>query len=149
MPKDETMIRQLEPEDRHGWERLWHGYLHFYRAEVTSEDTAVAFERLTAGHDGLCGLVAVHEGGEPVGFAHLVFHPSTWSARNYCYLEDLYVDPSRRGMGTARDLIEAVYAEADRRGASRTYWATQEFNGPARSLYDVVAHRTSFVIYER
>jgi hypothetical protein len=42
-----------------------------------------------------------------------------------------------------------VYEEADRRGAARTYWETQEFNSAARSLYDQVAHRTSFIIYER
>jgi len=143
------MIRQLEQDDREGWERLWRGYLGFYRAEVTDDDTTVAFDRLTTGRDGLYGLVALGDDGEPVGFAHLVFHPSTWSARSYCYLEDLYVDPSQRGTGTARHLIEAVYDEADRRGASRTYWETQEFNSPARSLYDVVAHRTSFIIYER
>jgi GNAT superfamily N-acetyltransferase len=59
------------------------------------------------------------------------------------------VAPAARGPGAARALIEAVYAEADRRGADRTYWETQEFNGPARSLYDVMAHRTSFIIYER
>jgi GNAT superfamily N-acetyltransferase len=143
------MIRQLEPGDRSGWERLWKGYIHFYRGEVTEEDTAVAFDRLTAGKDGMRGLLAVGDAGEAVGFAHLVFHPSTWSAKSYCYLEDLYVDPSQRGTGTARLLIEAVYGEADRRGASRTYWETQEFNSQARSLYDVVAHRTSFIIYER
>ena len=95
------------------------------------------------------GLVALADGRRPVGFAHIVFHPSTWSKDSYCYLEDLYVDPTYRGTGTARQLIEAVYAEADRRGAVRTYWETQEFNSPARSLYDVVAHRTSFIIYER
>jgi GNAT superfamily N-acetyltransferase len=147
--EEETMIRQLEAHDRSGWDRLWRGYLHFYRGEVTDEDTAIAFDRLTTGKDGLYGLVAVGDDGNPVGFAHLVFHPSTWSARNYCYLEDLYVDPSERGSGTARLLIEAAYAEADRRGAGRTYWETQEFNSPARSLYDVVAHRTSFIVYER
>jgi GNAT superfamily N-acetyltransferase len=143
------MIRQLEAEDRDGWQKLWQGYLHFYRGEVSDDDTAVTFDRLTTRRDGLCGLVAVGDAGGPVGFAHLVFHPSTWSAGSYCYLEDLYVDPSQRGTGTARQLIEAVFAEADRRGATRTYWATQEFNSPARSLYDVIGHRTSFIIYER
>jgi len=143
------MIRRLEPADRQAWLHLWHGYLHFYRGVVTAEVTEATFDRLCSGRDGLLGLVAVPDGRGPVGFEHLVFHPSTWSQDPYCYLEDLYVDPTDRGTGTARQLVEAVYAEADRRGASRTYWETQEFNSPARSLYDVVAHRTSFIIYER
>lgn len=143
------MIRQLEHEDRPPWLALWEGYLHFYRGEVPAAVTEVTFDRLCTGRDGMLGLVAANDDGSLVGFAHLVFHPSTWSKDSYCYLEDLYVDPSCRGTGVARQLIEAVYAEADRRGASRTYWETQEFNSPARSLYDVVAHRTSFIIYER
>jgi GNAT superfamily N-acetyltransferase len=143
------MIRQLEVGDREGWQRLWRGYLHFYRGDVPDEVTSTTFTRLCEASGGLLGLVAVEDGGDPAGFAHLVFHPSTWSGTTYCYLEDLYVDPRHRGTGTARQLIEAVYEQADWRGASRTYWATQEFNSPARSLYDVVARRTSFIIYER
>lgn len=143
------MIRQLEAGDRQGWEQLWAGYLDFYRGDVAPEVTAQTFARLCNGSDGFFGLIALSNEGVPVGFAHLVFHPSTWSAGLYCYLEDLFVARSERGSGTGGALIEAVYAEADRRGATRVYWETQEFNSPARSLYDLVAHRTSFIIYER
>jgi GNAT superfamily N-acetyltransferase len=144
-------VRPLGADDFDGWSALWRAYLHFYRSEgeVPAEVSADTFDRLVTGRDGLAGRVAVAESGELVGFAHLVFHPSTWSTSTYCYLEDLYVAPVARGSGAARALIEAVYQEADARGADRTYWETQEFNSPARSLYDKVAHRTSFVIYER
>jgi len=143
------MIRALAEADFSEWDQLWQAYLRFYRAEVSSEVTAATFRRLCGQADGLTGLVATDERGALIGLAHLVFHPSTWSADPYCYLEDLYVAPAARGTGTARELLEAVFAEAGRRGAARTYWETQEFNGPARSLYDQVAHRTSVVIYER
>jgi GNAT superfamily N-acetyltransferase len=143
------MIRALAPADFAAWERLWLAYLRFYRAEVTGAVTAATFRRLCEQTDGMIGLVASDEQGEVVGLAHLVFHPSTWSGDPYCYLEDLFVAPAARGTGTARQLLEAAFAEADKRGATRTYWETQEFNAPARSLYDQVAHRTSFVIYER
>jgi GNAT superfamily N-acetyltransferase len=143
------MIRALEEADFESWQQLWLAYLRFYRAEVSPEVTAATFRRLTGTTDGLAGFVAEDESGELTGIAHLVFHPSTWSTEPYCYLEDLYVSPAARGTGTARDLLDAVFAEAERRGAARTYWETQEFNGPARTLYDQVAHRTSFVVYER
>jgi GNAT superfamily N-acetyltransferase len=99
----------------------------------------------------MTGLVAEDPAGTGrlAGLAHLVFHPSTWASQPYCYLEDLFVAPPARGSGLSRQLIDAVYAEADRRGAARVYWETQEYNGAARSLYDLVAHRTSFVVYER
>ncbi|HEU0317849.1 MAG TPA: GNAT family N-acetyltransferase, partial [Solirubrobacteraceae bacterium] len=67
----------------------------------------------------------------------------------YCYLEDLFVARAARGGGAGRALIEAVYAAADARGADRVYWHTQEFNAPARSLYDTVGRRTSFIVYTR
>jgi GNAT superfamily N-acetyltransferase len=132
------VIRKLAAGDFGSWKPLWQAYLRFYRGEVSAEVTGTTFRRLCDGLDGMTGLVA-----------HLVFHPSTWSDGPYCYLEDLYVSPASRGTGLSRELLDAVFAEASHRGATRTYWETQEYNGAARSLYDQVAHRTSFVVYER
>ena len=142
------MIRPVQARDRERWGVLWDGYLDFYRAGLPDAVTAYTFDRLCASADGLFGYVA-ESGEELTGLVHAVVHPSTWSASGYCYLEDLYVDRAARGGGVAKALIEAVAAEAAVRGADRVYWHTQEFNGPARSLYDQVAHRTSFVVYQR
>jgi GNAT superfamily N-acetyltransferase len=141
-------VRPLEPRDFDAWLPLWDGYNSFYRNEVTAEVTENTFRRLHEGADGFFGLVAEHDGGL-VGLAHAIFHPSTWTTRTYCYLEDLFVARTHRGSGAARALIEALYAEADRRGADSVYWHTQSYNAPARSLYDQVAKSTSFVVYER
>ena len=141
-------VRPLEPRDFDAWLPLWDGYNSFYRNEVTAEVTENTFRRLHEVVDGLFGLVAEHDGGL-VGFAHAIFHPSTWTTRSYCYLEDLFVSRAHRGSGAARALIEGIYAEADRRGADSVYWHTQSYNAPARSLYDQVARPTSFVVYER
>ena len=145
---DPVRVRRLREEDADGWRVLWSGYLAFYRADLTDEVTESTFRRLRDGEGGLVGLVAVDVDERPLGLAHLVFHGTTWSEADYCYLEDLYVDPSRRGGGVARALFAAVYAEARRHGADRVYWHTQEYNAPARSLYDTVGQPTSFVMYE-
>jgi GNAT superfamily N-acetyltransferase len=141
-------VRPLQARDFDAWHLLWDGYNSFYRHEVTAEVTEDTFRRLHEGADGFFGLVAEHEGGL-VGLAHAIFHPSTWTTRTYCYLEDLFVAGPHRGSGAARALIEALYAEADRRGADSVYWHTQSYNAPARSLYDQVAKSTSYVVYER
>ena len=141
-------VRPLEPRDFEAWLGLWNGYNSFYRNEVAAEVTETTFRRLHEGADGFFGLVAEHDGGL-VGLAHAIFHPSTWTTRTYCYLEDLFVAGPHRGSGAARALIEALYAEADRRGADSVYWHTQSYNAPARSLYDQVAKSTSYVVYER
>jgi GNAT superfamily N-acetyltransferase len=96
----------------------------------------------------ITGLLAEQD-GTVIGFAHILFHPSTWSHAPSCYLEDLFVAKSARGTGAATALIEAAAAAARARGADRFYWHTQEFNAPARSLYDTLADRTSFIVYRK
>lgn len=141
-------VRPLRPDDRSAWDPLWEGYLRFYRATLTVAQTDHAFDRLANGRDGMFGLVAEQE-QRLLGFAHVITHPSTWSLTGYAYLEDLYVSSDGRGTGAGQQLIEAVYAAADERGLDNVYWHTQEYNGAARSLYDRVGQRTSFVVYER
>jgi GNAT superfamily N-acetyltransferase len=141
-------VRPLRDDDFGRWRALWDGYLSFYRADVPDEVTELTFRRLCNREDGMLGLVAVDADDQPIGLAHLVFHPATWSASGYCYLEDLYVDRSRRGGQVAQAIFSAVYAHARDRQVKRVYWNTQQFNGPARSLYDTVGRLTSFVVYE-
>ncbi|CAN5532619.1 MAG: GNAT family N-acetyltransferase [Rubrobacter sp.] len=144
-----TTVRPIRDADRDTWLPLWRGYNDFYRNEPAEEVTQATFRRLCDGSDGFFGLVAEDDDGGLLGLAHAVFHPATWTTETYCYLEDLFVSRDGRGSGAGRLLIEGVYAEADRRGADRVYWHTQQYNAPARSLYDAVGHATSFVVYKR
>lgn len=143
-------VRRLELKDRPSWERLFRGYISFYKATLTDAQVALTWDRLLTGApDFHIALVAVDKADQPVGLAHVLFHRSTWSPTHYCYLEDLFVDPAVRGSGIGRALIEATYREADARGCTRTYWATDEHNTTARRLYDQVAAKSPFVQYRR
>jgi GNAT superfamily N-acetyltransferase len=143
-------IRRLGPTDRTGWEPLFQGYLTFYESSLTSDVIDETWQCLLSDdpqyHVGLC---AVDADGRLIGIAHILFHRSTWSKTHYCYLEDLFVMPQIRAKGVGRQLIEAVYAEADARECTRTYWATQEFNYRARGLYDQLATKSPFLQYRR
>jgi GNAT superfamily N-acetyltransferase len=141
-------VRALTDDDYPQWLGLWAGYLRFYRERLPEEITQTTFDRLVDPSNELKALVAESE-GQLIGFAHYLFHPSTWSLSGYCYLEDLFVDPTVRGQGAGRALIKAVYEAADAGGASKVYWLTQEFNADARALYDTLGHRTSSIKYER
>jgi GNAT superfamily N-acetyltransferase len=143
-----TTVRPLTPADRADWEPLWAGYLRFYRAEPTPAWSERTFTALTGGDERMAGLLAVDSAGRAVGLAHLVFHASTWSSQDSCYLNDLFVAPDTRGSGAGKALIEATYTTAAAHGADTVYWHTQEFNFAARSLYDTVAALTSFRVYE-
>lgn len=149
-PTSAVAVRRLEARDRAEWEALFRGYIAFYQASIADPVIETTFERLVSDAPGThTGLLAVDASDRPIGLAHLLLHRSTWSATWYCYLEDLFVDPGRRGSGAGRALIDAVYRHADAAGATRTYWATQEFNATARALYDQVANKAPFVQYRR
>ncbi len=143
-------VRRLEAKDKTAWTALFKGYIAFYKAAVAEDVIEMTWARLMAGEpDFHSAFVAEDAAGKVVGLAHVLFHCSTWSPTNYCYLEDLFVDPAVRAKGAGRHLIEAVYAEADRRKCTRTYWTTQEFNYRARGLYDQMATKSPFVQYRR
>jgi GNAT superfamily N-acetyltransferase len=142
------VIRQLEKDDWDHWQPLWGAYLEFYRATLSEGTTRSTFDRLTRGADDMFGLLAVDADGQGSGVAHCVVHPTTWSWRPSCYLEDLFVSPAARGTDLGRRLLEEAKRMSVARGAARLYWHTQEYNGRARSLYDQVARPTSFIVYE-
>lgn len=147
MERDVT-IRRFAGDDRAAWEALWQGYNTFYERSVEPRVTERLWTRLVEGGGEPFGFAA-EAGGKVVGLAHyfFVFSTSDWNPR--CYMQDLFADPEIRGRGVGRALIEAVYAEADRRDAAQTYWLTQDFNETARRLYDRLARATPFIKYQR
>lgn len=146
---DAITIRQLTPADEPGWRALWTAYLEFYEATVPEKVYQTTFARLLSDdHPDQNALLAC-QGGTPVGLVHYIYHAHNWRMDQVCYLQDLYADPSVRGTGVGRALIEAVYAAADADGRPSVYWMTQHFNITARHLYDRIATLTPFVKYAR
>lgn len=144
-----AIIRPLAAADEAEWRGLWRDYLTFYQTEKPEPVYQTTFARLLS-HDPteFRGLVA--EGnGRLVGLVHYLFLRNTWSVQNTCYLQDLYADPSVRGLGIGRALIEAVYAKADLADSAGVYWFTADDNQTARRLYDRIAAKTAFVRYRR
>lgn len=142
-------IRPLMATDRPEWGRLWQGYLEFYETELPDDIYDVTFARnLDANRTQQRCLVA-DQNGRLVGLVHYIFHPHNWRAEDVCYLQDLYADPTVRGQGIGRALIQAVYKAADDAGCPSVYWMTQEFNYLGRILYDKVGLKTPFIKYTR
>jgi GNAT superfamily N-acetyltransferase len=142
------LIRAVGEDEREAWNPLWAGYLTFYKTTLAQEISDTAWERF---HDPGEPLFALggYVDGRLMGFAHYLFHRSTWARNRYCYLEDLFVADSARRLGLGRALIEEVYRKADSAGASRVYWLTQSNNTQARALYDKVADNLGFIQYRK
>jgi GNAT superfamily N-acetyltransferase len=139
-------IRPVGKDARAAWEPLWKGYLTFYKATLPPDQNDLTWERL---HDPAepMHLLGAYVDGTLQGIVHYLFHRSTWTDGNYCYLQDLFVAEGGRNHGLGGALIEAVYKAAREKGASRVYWLTHETNATARSLYDKVADRPGFIQY--
>ena len=81
--------------------------------------------------------------GEPVALANCFATLSTFAARPVVNVHDLAVLEGHRGRGLGRGLLEAVEAEARRRGAVRITLEVLENNRAARAAYE----RFGFVEY--
>jgi GNAT superfamily N-acetyltransferase len=139
-------VRPLKAEDKSRWLELWNGYLTFYETSLSDEQTELTWKRLMDSNYGVFGLMAEKDGAM-VGITHFMFRPSTWAPKDYCYLEDLFVDPTVRGSGAGRALISRVIELAKEHGAGRVYWTTKENNAQARILYDSFIKVSEFVQY--
>jgi GNAT superfamily N-acetyltransferase len=139
------IVRPLRPADREQWQPLWDGYNRFYERVLPREVTEVTWARFFAPDEPVFAAVAERD-GDVVGLVHYLYHRSTTTIENVCYLQDLFTAPVARGMGVGRALVEHVYDEARTAGLSRVYWQTHEAN-PARKLYDQVAELSPFRRY--
>ena len=141
-----VIIRPLRTSDREAWAGLWPDYLTFYGSAVEASVYDTTFARLLGTDPADFSCFVAEMEGRLVGLTHYLFHRHCWKIDNVCYLQDLFADPSVRGQGIGRKLIEAVY---DAAGHASVYWLTQDDNLTAQQLYDRIAVRTNFIKYQR
>ena len=141
-------IRLATPADHLAWLELWRGYQAFYRVDIDPATTAMTWQRLLDEGEPMWCAVAEIE-GKLAGIVHYLTHRSTWTTGDYCYLQDLFVDPGLRAQGIGRTLIHHVYERAAAMDCSRVWWLTHETNTDAMKLYDRVADRSGFVQYRK
>ncbi|MBT5074400.1 MAG: GNAT family N-acetyltransferase [Kordiimonadaceae bacterium] len=141
-------IKALNENEYDAWYPLWQGYLTFYEASLPDEIAVNNWQRFHDPDQPVFALGA-YEDGKLIGFVHYIYHRTNWAINDTCYLQDLYADPTVRGSGVGRALIEAVYAAAKEAGSPDVYWITQDHNETARKLYDRIAGLSGFVHYEK
>jgi GNAT superfamily N-acetyltransferase len=144
-------IRSLAPNDRQEWEMLWSGYQDHYETSLPKEVTDFLWQKISEQivDPNVFGIAAVDdETGQLLGICHYLFHASTWSITPYCYLEDLFTTHEARGHGVGRALIQRVVDEAAKQHSPKVYWQTHETNAVAQVLYNRVANRTGFMVYD-
>jgi GNAT superfamily N-acetyltransferase len=146
--RGEVTVRPLVGQDRAVWNGLWKGYLDFYETSLAAAQYDLTFGRFLDPAEPMFAYLA-ESGGRARGLVHIILHRSGWLDRPTCYLQDLFVEPSERGTGMGRALIEHVYDVVKTAGGERVYWLTHESNAAARKLYDHLADNTGFIQYAK
>ena len=98
--KPQIDVRPLRPDEREAWEPLWSAYLAFYETAVTADVTETTWRRLHDPAEPMHVLGAFID-GRLVGIVHYLFHRTTWTIGDYCYLQDLFTSPEARGRAPA------------------------------------------------
>ncbi|KQN65463.1 GNAT family acetyltransferase [Serratia sp. Leaf51] len=147
--KDESLkivVAPVEETDYSRWLPYWLSYQAFYEVQLSEYITNETWKRFLNPDEEIYYAVA-KKGQEILGFVHYVFHGSTWSVNEFCYLEDLFVAENTRGKNIGKHLIEYVKQKASEKQCARLYWHTQEKNVTAQRLYDRVAEKPGVIEY--
>lgn len=139
-------FRLVKDNEKDQWFPLWQDYLIFYKTELADEITDLTWNRFLD-KDNPLFCMGAYKQGKMIGFLTYLFHHSTWSKEDYCYLEDLFINPAHRGQNIAKKLIETVYQTAQNKGCRKFYWLTHNTNKAAQRLYDKMAEQSGFIQY--
>ena len=147
------LVRPVREDEFEAWSALFRGYADFYRWPTSDEHQRRIWgwihdrrtvEALVAAPLDATGA----ETGPPLGLAHLREWVRPLRGVVCGYLDDLFVAPETRGQGA----VEALFAEIDRVARARDWaivrWTTADDNYRARSVYDRVATRTTWITYD-
>ena len=126
-PDDVTAIHALMRELAE-YEKLTHLFV------ATPDDVRDA---LFGPHPAAECLVAERAAGI-VGYALFFHNYSTFLGRRGLYLEDLYVQPSQRGLGLGKALLQQIAGVARERGCARFEWTVLDWNAPSIAFYQSI-----------
>jgi GNAT superfamily N-acetyltransferase len=86
-------------------------------------------------------VVLAEDGAEAVGFALFFHNFSTFLGQPGIYLEDLFVDPEKRGHGVGRMLLAHLAQLAVERDCGRLEWSVLNWNRDAIGFYEKLGAR--------
>jgi len=131
--RPDEAIRRAGVEDAQPAARLLHDFNTEFSTPTPGAAALAGRLRVLLGADAATVVLA---GEPPCGIAVLRLRPALWAEGLDAYLEELYVEPGRRGAGIGRALFSAAIEAARDAGATRMEIGTSEADTAARALYE-------------
>lgn len=149
MQSKSISVRPARQSDKEGWQKLYYGYAKFYKVDMNQQilDTLWGWIH-DPEHETQCLLAFIEDEDAPSGLAHISRMCSPLRGTNIGYLNDLFVDPERRGNRIGETLFEALEDHAKSNGWPFIRWVTADDNYRARGLYDKLSTKTMWNTYQ-
>ena len=141
------MIRNIEIKDKEQWKKLYHGYADFYQVTISEQILETIWDWLNDTNHDLNALVYEID-NSIVALAHYRRMPSPLRGKYIGFLDDLYVEPQFRGKKIGEKIIKKLNDISKERNWGLIRWITRNDNHNAKSLYDKVAKKSTWEVYE-
>jgi len=141
------MIREIKPTDKEQWENLYKGYAKFYKVEMNKTILKTVWNWIHDKNHEVEGIV-YEVNNKIIGLAHYRKMPRPLRGQEIGFLDDLYVDPDYRRKGIGEKFLNYLKELSKSRGWNLIRWLTHDDNIKAKTLYDRVAAKTNWDLYE-
>jgi ribosomal protein S18 acetylase RimI-like enzyme len=142
-----NLIREIQLKDKKQWQELYRGYADFYKVEMNEQIIQTVWNWLHDESHEVSGLVYEVD-DNIVGFAHYRRMPRPLTGKDIGFLDDLFVEPKYRGQKIGEKILNELKKISNSKGWNLIRWITRDDNLRAKNLYDRVAQKTSWDLYE-
>ena len=142
-----NLIRVVQIKDKTQWQQLYKSYAEFYKVKMNNQILETVWNWLHDKNHEVEGLIC-EVNGNIVGLAHYRRMPRPLYGQDIGFLDDLFVDPDYRGQKIGEKILSELKKISKSKGWNLIRWVTRNDNVRAKSLYDRVAQKTSWDLYE-
>jgi ribosomal protein S18 acetylase RimI-like enzyme len=140
-------VRHIIEKDLKEWRPLFEGYADFYKVKINDDIIDNVWSWLHDSKHVLKALV-VEKNQQIVAFAHYRKMPSALRGKDIGFLDDLYVQPECRGQKLSELLIYELQKISKENNWNLVRWITRDDNERAKNVYDKIANKTNWDVYE-
>jgi GNAT superfamily N-acetyltransferase len=142
------IVQSLTEQDRTQWEALYRGYAEFYKVPMNEDILNTVWSWIFDKDNAFYCFLAKTDEGKAVGLMHCRAMASPLRGAMVGFLDDLFIDPDHRGIGTAQLMYQALADFGKGQAWPFVRWITADNNYRGRGSYDKIADKTHWVTYQ-